>query len=161
MVGEEVVHASCVRVGERAVLILGASGTGKSTLALALMGMGGVLVADDRTVIRRAGGLLLADCPAPIRGRIEARGIGILRAEAAGVTPVGLVVDLDRREDRRLPPPHRIRLAGVSLPVVYGPLHPGLAAGIRQFALCGLAAHDEARDQREATVPDGPTGQGT
>lgn len=155
----EVIHASCVKVGERAVLILGASGAGKSTLALALMATGGMLVADDRTLIRRTGGLLVADCPAAIRGRIEARGIGILRAEAAGATPVGLIVDLDRREDRRLPPPRHVRLAGVVLPLVPGPLHPGLAAGVRQFALCGLAGHDEVADRKEATVPDEFTGQ--
>ena len=159
MEGEEVIHASCVKVGDRAVLILGASGAGKSTLALALMAVGGMLVADDRTLIRRAGGLLLADCPAEIRGRIEARGIGILRAEAAGVTPVGLVVDLDRREDRRLPPPRHVVLAGVALPVVLGPLHPGLAAGVRQFALYGLAGHDPLEDRKEAMVLDDPREQ--
>ena len=161
MGGETVIHASCVRIGAGAVLILGASGTGKSSLALALMGMGAGLIADDRTVIRRAGAVLWADCPPAIRGRIEARGIGILRANCAGTTPVGLVVDLDRREDRRLPPPRRIRLAGLSLPLILGPLHPGLAAGVRQFALFGLAAHDEACDSREAMVLDDPTRQGT
>ena len=161
MGGETVIHASCVRIGAGAVLILGASGTGKSSLALALMGMGAVLVADDQTILRHAGAVLWADCPVPIRGRIEARGIGILHADCAGGTPVGLVVDLDRHEERRLPPPRRIRLAGVSLPLVLGPLHPGLAAGVRQFALCGLAAHDEACDSRGAMVLDDPTRQGT
>lgn len=138
--GGEVLHASCVQVGTCGVLVLGASGTGKSTLALALMGMGADLVADDRTRVRVSGARLLAEAPAAIRGRIEARGIGVLGADAVRPATVGLVVDLDRHEDQRLPPMRRTRLLGVALPLVLGPLHPGLAPGIRQLALFGRLA---------------------
>ncbi|WP_114393282.1 hypothetical protein [Oleisolibacter albus] len=40
-------HAGAVSVGERAILVHGASGRGKSTLLAALMKAGGVVVADD------------------------------------------------------------------------------------------------------------------
>ncbi len=136
----DVLHASCVLVGDCGVLVLGASGTGKSTLALALMGMGASLVADDRTRVWTAGGRLWAEAPATIRGRIEARGIGLLGADAVGPATVGLVVDLDRQEGERLPPMRQVEVLGVALPLVLGPLHPGLAPGVRQMALSGRLA---------------------
>lgn len=135
--GGTILHASCVQVGDCGVLVLGASGTGKSTLALTLMGMGAILVADDRTRLWAEGGTLWAEAPETIRGWIEARGIGLLRADAVGPVTVGLVVDLDRAEDRRLPPMRQMQVLGVALPLVLGPLHPGLAPGLRQMALRG------------------------
>lgn len=130
-------HASCVRLGAEGLLILGPSGAGKSALALALMGMGAALVADDRTELHRAGQQLVADAPAAIRGRIEARGIGILAADAAGPVTVRLVVDLGRAEPMRLPPRREMRICGVTLPLVLGPWHPMLAAALRQLMLGG------------------------
>lgn len=44
-------HASCVRLGEGAVALAGASGTGKSTLAAALAQQGKALLADDVCVV--------------------------------------------------------------------------------------------------------------
>lgn len=134
-----ILHASCVRMGMEAILILGASGTGKSSLALTLMGMGAELVADDRTILRRAGNRLIADAPASIRGRVEARGIGILSASAAGPTPLCLIVDLDQSETERLPPRREMALSGVTLPVVLGPSRPALAPALRQLMLAGRA----------------------
>ena len=49
--GRLVLHASAVRVGDRAVLFCGASGAGKSTLAAALGACGHDLVADDFAAI--------------------------------------------------------------------------------------------------------------
>jgi HPr kinase/phosphorylase len=110
-------HASTVAVQGRAALIRGGSGSGKSGLALQLMALGADLVADDRTLIRRDGAGLSADAPRAIRGRIEARGIGLLNAPAAGPAQVVLIVDMDREEEARLPPPRHEDLLGVSLPV--------------------------------------------
>lgn len=110
-------HASCVAVDGRAVLIRGASGSGKSGLALQLMAMGARLVADDRTRVWRDGGAVIADAPDRLRGRIEAREIGILSAPAAGPTPVALIVDMDRAETDRLPAHRTEPLLGVALPV--------------------------------------------
>ena len=47
-------HASCVRIGRVAVAFTAPSGTGKSTLAAALLRQGHALVADDVTVIDAA-----------------------------------------------------------------------------------------------------------
>lgn len=47
-------HASCVRLGERAVAFAGRTGTGKSTLAAALARRGHALIADDVCAIEFA-----------------------------------------------------------------------------------------------------------
>ena len=114
---ETIVHASCVARNGRAVLIRGASGSGKSGLALQLMALGAVLVSDDRTRLWRAGAGLMADAPPTIRGRIEAREVGILSAPPAGPTPVALVVDMDERECDRLPEYRTVTMLGADIPL--------------------------------------------
>ena len=127
---EQVMHASCVAVGARAVLIRGASGRGKSGLALQLVAMGGVLVSDDRTRLWRAEEALMADAPDTIRGRIEARGVGILRVPPFGPVPVALLVDMDRTASERLPPPAHETVMGVALPCIENAPHAHFPAAI-------------------------------
>jgi len=115
------------------VLILGPSGSGKSSLALGLMALGARLVADDRTILRPGPDAPLASCPPAIRGRIEARGIGSPAADPAPPTPVALVVDLGQQEPDRLPP-HRTRtIAGHAVPLVQNPGTGPFAAAILQY----------------------------
>ncbi|MDA3887407.1 MAG: serine kinase, partial [Allgaiera sp.] len=61
--GESILHASCVALDGRGVLILGPSGAGKSGLALQLMALGARLVADDRTRLNPRAGRLIARAP--------------------------------------------------------------------------------------------------
>ncbi|HEX8641981.1 MAG TPA: HPr kinase/phosphatase C-terminal domain-containing protein [Allosphingosinicella sp.] len=118
----ETVHASCVAVGDRAVLIGGRSGSGKSDLALRLIDRGARLVSDDYTLVRRVEGRLLAEAPANIAGKIEVRGLGILEFEPVRDVPVALFVDLDE-VPQRVPQENLGRtVAGLEVPVV------GLAA---------------------------------
>ncbi|MCC7346314.1 MAG: serine kinase [Variibacter sp.] len=125
------IHASAVLVGERAVLIRGASGSGKSRLVLALLQAAGSpsvpfarLVADDRVLISVAHGRLLAAAPKALAGLLEIRGLGIRRAPCEPAAVVGFVVDLaaDRAggERKRLPDPPdlQVTLEGVTLPRV-------------------------------------------
>ena len=67
------VHASCVAVQGRGVLIRGASGAGKSALALQLMALGAKLVADDQTILTRKDGAIFASCSPRLRGMIDGR----------------------------------------------------------------------------------------
>ncbi len=113
-------HASTVAVAGRGVLILGAPGSGKSTLALALMAFGARLVADDITLVTRLGPGLEATAPDAIRGRIEAWGVGLLRAETEPATRLALAVDLDVPETDRLPPARSAAFLGCRLPLVHG-----------------------------------------
>ncbi len=113
-----VLHASCVALGERGVLILGKSGAGKSSLALQLMAFGAELVSDDRTVLHRLEDALIASAPDAITGVIEARGLGLLHAHVAVNIRVCLVVNLDQIETDRLPRHEMTDILGCSLPVV-------------------------------------------
>lgn len=128
----ETLHASAVAFGGKAVILTGASGSGKSSLALQLIALGGVLVADDRVVFeRRADGIWL-DAPEKLRGLIEARGIGLLRMRHAAAF-AALVVDLDQVETARLPEPRSIELAGVELPCIHKVESPAFAAMLRAY----------------------------
>jgi len=119
------------------VLIRGASGSGKSALGLELLAHGASLVADDRTELVREGGRVAARCPGPIRGLIEARGIGLLRAEAVEEAWVELVLDLGEEEPERLPPWRGVELLGVTVPCLRKPLNGHLAAAIFQYLKAG------------------------
>ncbi len=98
------VHASCVVLGRKGVLLLGPSGAGKSDLTLRLMEGGARLVADDRTDLFVQRGKLFARAPASIAGLIEVRGLGIIACSFAKSAPVALAVTLGRPA-ARLPPP--------------------------------------------------------
>jgi serine kinase of HPr protein (carbohydrate metabolism regulator) len=115
-VSSETLHASCVAIGDHAVLIEGPSGSGKSDLALRLIDRGARLVSDDYTVLIRSGGALLARAPDTIRGRIEVRGIGIVEMEPGERVPVALVVRLVEQVERMPDVDTERRIAGVTLP---------------------------------------------
>lgn len=106
------VHASAVAIEGRALLILGKSGAGKSSLALELLAKGAELIGDDRVeLVDFAGAPHLRAHPRQ-RGHIEARGIGILSAPHRVSAPLGAVVDLDLDETERLPPRRYVRVLG-------------------------------------------------
>lgn len=134
----EVLHATCVAHSGRAVLIRGASGRGKSGLALQLLAMGAGLVADDRTRIWRANGQIMADVPETIQGQIEARGMGILRLPNTGAQPVVLIVDMDTESTERLPALAQTEILGQMLPVVKKNPHPHFPAAILLYLKHGM-----------------------
>lgn len=115
---QDILHATCVAVDGRGVLIVGPSGSGKSALALRLLSLGARLVADDRTEVTVTGGRLVARCPVQIAGLIEARGVGLLRAPVVDQAEVALVADLGQEEDQRLPPPRQITILGCEVSLV-------------------------------------------
>lgn len=117
-VSSETLHASCVAIGDRAVLIEGRSGSGKSDLALRLIDRGGVLVSDDYTVLVRERDTLIAQAPATIAGRIEVRGIGIVEMPHAERAPVALIVTLVDQVERFPEDRAPRRIAGVALPEI-------------------------------------------
>ncbi|RKT32948.1 Hpr(Ser) kinase/phosphatase [Roseovarius halotolerans] len=135
--GETILHATTVAVAGRAALIRGQAGRGKSGLALQLIALGAELVADDRTRLWRRGEEVLADAPLPIRGRIEARGVGLMTCPASGPTPVRLIVDMDHDEAERLPPMREEALLGVTLPVTRKAPHTHFPAAIMLYLRYG------------------------
>jgi len=133
----ETLHASCVALSGRALLIAGASGSGKSGLALNLMALGAGLVSDDRTILTRHGDRLIASAPATIEGLIEARGLGLVRAEPAGPTPVFALLDLDTPEVHRLPPARNTSRLGCEITLLLRSEIPHFAASLMQFLRTG------------------------
>lgn len=119
------VHASAVRVGNRAVLIRGPSGAGKSRLALDLILAGragqiatAVLIGDDRVHLTVSEGRLMVRPALELAGLIEIRGLGIRRCDFVDEAVVDLVVDLAAADAERLPPPDALQtqISGIKIP---------------------------------------------
>ncbi|MEM6890162.1 MAG: HPr kinase/phosphatase C-terminal domain-containing protein [Pseudomonadota bacterium] len=134
-----VLHASCVALNRKGVLVTGASGRGKSTLALELMSRGCVLVADDQTELHRKGERVLANAPRPLQGLIEARGVGLLNASVSSNVPVAYVVDLDSTESMRLPDRHEVEILGCMLISLRNVPYPHFPCAILQLLKEGRA----------------------
>lgn len=115
----ETIHATCVALGGVGVLLHGASGSGKSDLALRLIDRGATLVSDDYTDLRAEDGRLIATAPANIAGLIEIRGLGIVAIDHVDTIPVGLCLLLDSPVER-MPPEgfERIDFAGITIPAL-------------------------------------------
>ncbi len=133
------VHASAVLAGARAVLIRGPAGSGKSSLALALIRAvdSGLLqfarlVGDDRVYLEPCHDRLLVRPAAALAGLIEVRGAGIARLDHEPVAVVGLVVDLAADDAARLPKSTEtdlcsVRLRRLAIAAGSDPLPPVLA----------------------------------
>lgn len=120
-------QATCVAIGGRGLLIEGAPGSGKSSLALALIDRGAVLVGDDGVSLALDGGRLLAS-PAPnIEGLLEVRGLGLLPFPTVSDVPVALVLRLDAGGERFIERAATTARQGIQLPMVsLWPDSPGL-----------------------------------
>lgn len=110
-------QASCVAIDGRALLIEGAAGSGKSSLALALIDRGATLVGDDGVALEVREGRLWA-CPPPnIAGQIEIRNVGIASLPIAEA-PVALLVRLDPQAPRFIEQAEQAELFGHAIPLV-------------------------------------------
>ncbi len=113
------IHATCVRLGRAGqafgapsdigILLLGASGAGKSDIALRLIAGGATLVADDRVELFVLHHMLWARAPRCGAGLIEVRGVGIVKLPHAARVGIGLVVELEQGITR-LPKHRRYRV---------------------------------------------------
>jgi serine kinase of HPr protein (carbohydrate metabolism regulator) len=139
-------HATAVAIDGHAVLLRGASGSGKSDLALRLIDAGARLVADDQSELWRRGAEIIVRAPATIAGLIEVRGIGIMRLDALAEAPVAMIADLVASEEiERLPARRSERVLGLPLPrIAVTPFDASAAAklrlALRAFTEPGLPA---------------------
>jgi serine kinase of HPr protein (carbohydrate metabolism regulator) len=138
----ETVHATAVLAGALGLLIRGRPGSGKSALALQLIGRGARLIADDRVHLSARHGRLLASAPAAMAGRIELRGRGILAMAYERCAVVRLVVDcVADAELERMPDPHHLQamILGVALPRQPVPNAGSQAAMLVEAALAAVS----------------------
>ena len=100
--GPDTHHGTAIAVSGRAALIVGPSGAGKSDLALrclavaptALIPAAAQLVGDDRVIVSLAGSRLRVAAPETIRGKLEVRGMGIIKVPYVASAELALVVEL-------------------------------------------------------------------
>lgn len=97
------IHGTAIDLSGAGLLILGASGAGKSDLALRLIVDGALLVCDDQVDITEIAGRLHAMAAPNIGGLVEARGAGILKAPRIAATWLRLAVALSGDAPDRMP----------------------------------------------------------
>ncbi|MEO0676475.1 MAG: serine kinase [Pseudomonadota bacterium] len=125
-------HASTVAWGGKALVIAGPSDSGKSSLALELMAYGAVLVADDVTELFVADGLR-ARAPETLPRAIEARGLGLLKAQTLQEAQVVAALDLSRRSAERMPHPQKISILEQSISLLHRPASGPVGAMLLQY----------------------------
>lgn len=114
-----VMYGCVVALDGWGVLLRGKSGSGKSDLALRLIGDGAMLVADDQIRLILSEGLVHASAPEAIAGLLEVRGVGIVPMASRKQAPLALIVDLVPREEvPRLPDARTETILGLDLPVL-------------------------------------------
>jgi serine kinase of HPr protein (carbohydrate metabolism regulator) len=116
--GADIIHATSVAIDGRVILLMGASGSGKSDLGLRLIDRGATLVSDDYTVLVLRGGQLFASPPTSIAGRIEVRHVGIVTMANLHNVPVALAIRLDDKPDRMPDRTLHIPIMGVEIPIL-------------------------------------------
>lgn len=96
---EQLLQAAAVSVSGRALLIEGKPGSGKSSLALALIDRGATLIGDDGVKLVRDGGRVVATPPPNIAGKLEVRGVGIVDLPVTSA-PLSLILAIDPEAPR-------------------------------------------------------------
>ena len=115
-------HANCFILGNKGVLLAGASASGKSALTLALVeraswsGNYARLVSDDYTELFPKQGKLYGRAPKTLSGGIEIRGAGLYRMAFETEVAINFVVSLSK-EARRYPEDEKINYCGIELPL--------------------------------------------
>jgi serine kinase of HPr protein (carbohydrate metabolism regulator) len=98
-----IVHGTGVALGDKGALLRGASGSGKSDLALRFLylssehlGARPALISDDRVLLEKRNGRIFASAPSPLGLNMEVRGVGIVAAaHTAESIELTQLVDLD------------------------------------------------------------------
>ena len=141
-------NVTAVAIGGKGLLIAGEAGSGKSSLALALIDRGATLIGDDGLVIDEIDGHPLACPPKTTKGLLEVRNVGLVEFPTCEA-PVSMVLQLTTLAPRYPMELATTRLANVDVPVLL--FRPGDATqALRaEFALGkhGLAVPDTGKEE--------------
>lgn len=110
-------QAGCVAIGGRGLLIEGPPGSGKSSLALALIDRGALLVGDDGVRLEVRENRLWAEPPPNTAGLIEIRNVGLVRMVTASA-PVALLVRHDANAPRYVEAAEGVPVMGQTIPMI-------------------------------------------
>ena len=113
-------HATCVDINGSGVLIVGRSGSGKSSLAINLLALGSKLVADDQCELVKKNNNFRIFKPASLPNSIEIRGIGLVSVPTVVETRLDWVVNMDEAETERMPDLRFTEIGGYRVPTVFG-----------------------------------------
>ena len=127
-VKNNLIHGNAIAVGGRGFLILGASGSGKSGLALRMIALGAELISDDRVILERSVDTVLMSAPQTLVGKIEARFVGILNVPTRKNAVLHHVIDLDSGPRERLPQLQHCDVLGLRIELINGRNVPNLAS---------------------------------
>ena len=128
--GSLIIHATCVDINGSGVLIVGRSGSGKSSLAINLLALGSTLVADDQCELVKKNNRFRISKPASLPNSIEIRGVGLVSVPMVNETSLDWVVNMDEVEKERMPTPRFTEIGGFRVPTVFGKDMDDLASRI-------------------------------
>jgi HPr kinase/phosphorylase len=131
------VQGTAVSAEGRGALLIGPTGSGKSSIALQMIALGARLVSDDIVWLEQNGGVPWLSYPpqAPQPPRIEARGLGLIPFDPVPPAPLLLVVDLGRMETARLPRNEMVEIAGTRVRCCHKVDNPAFHAMVLQYLL--------------------------
>jgi len=131
------VHGSCVDFDGKAILAIGPSGSGKSSLALSLIALGATLVSDDQVILTADDKGITVSPPQVIAGKIEARHIGIVNCPFVDTSRLYLVVDLSTHPKQRMPDLSSMTIGSHIIEVISGKDVPNLPIVAKLLTLFG------------------------
>ncbi len=119
MSAPDLIHATCVSLDGRGVLLSGEAGSGKSDLALRLIDRGAQLVADDQVALALENERVMASAPERLCGLLEIRGIGIRTLPFIASVPIILAVRLVKQNEiERMPEAQFLSCLGQQVPLL-------------------------------------------
>ena len=128
--GSFIMHATCVDINGSGVLIVGRSGSGKSSLAINLLALGSTLVADDQCELVKKNNRFRISKPASLPNSIEIRGVGLVSVPMVVETSLDWVVNMDEAETERMPDLRFTEIDGYKIPTIFGKNMDDLASRI-------------------------------
>ncbi len=149
MMAPLVVHGTAIAFHDDGILLRGAPGAGKSSLALQLIDTDGfgtghdplraVLIADDQVCITQSASGPSLSAPKVLAGLLEIRGIGIVTVPYRLHARLVMAVDLVSKDIiQRLPDPASTDIGGQVLPLFRIDAHEPAAAARLRSAYCSV-----------------------